>query len=328
MSVHLLTGDDESLLAGAVSDLVRELVGAGDRSLMVDDFDATTDNFEIRLAVDALQTLPFLTDKRVVVIRSVDKLIADQVAVLVAYLADPLPTSDLVLAGSGRLPKALTDATKGAGVKAVSTAAPVRKSDRADWFSEQLTAHDVKLDAQAMTLLTGWIGEDAGRVRGLLTTLSSTYGAGKRLSADDIRPFLGDAGSVPPWDLTDAIDGGDVTLALRLLQRMMHSGERHPLAVMAILHSHYVRMLKLDGLEIRTETQAMEVLGLKVAFQAKKAMEQYRKLDSAGVRRAVQLLAEADLSIKGSTELDGELVMEVLVARLARLSPRRSAGRR
>ena len=39
MSVHLLTGDDESILRAAVSELVHELVGDADRSLMVDEFD-------------------------------------------------------------------------------------------------------------------------------------------------------------------------------------------------------------------------------------------------------------------------------------------------
>jgi DNA polymerase-3 subunit delta len=41
------------------------------------------------------------------------------------------------------------------------------------------------------------------------------------------------------------------------------------------------------------------------------------------VRRAVGLLAAADLDLRGATDLDSEMVMEVLVARLSRLSPRR-----
>ena len=39
MPAYLITGDDESLALAAVSDLVHRLVGEGDRSLMVDDFD-------------------------------------------------------------------------------------------------------------------------------------------------------------------------------------------------------------------------------------------------------------------------------------------------
>ena len=36
MGVHLLTGDDESMLRGAVIDLVDSLVGTADRTMMVE----------------------------------------------------------------------------------------------------------------------------------------------------------------------------------------------------------------------------------------------------------------------------------------------------
>jgi DNA polymerase-3 subunit delta len=39
------------------------------------------------------------------------------------------------------------------------------------------------------------------------------------------------------------------------------------------------------------------------------------------VRRAIDLLARADLDLRGETDLPAELVMEVLVARLSRLAP-------
>ena len=111
MAVHLITGDDESLVLSAIGDLVRRLVGGGDRTLMVDDFDG--EEFEVRAVVDAAQTPPFLTESRVVVARGVGRFNADDVVPLVAYLADPLPTTELVMvAGGGRMPMALTDAVK------------------------------------------------------------------------------------------------------------------------------------------------------------------------------------------------------------------------
>ena len=70
----------------------------------------------IRAVVDAAQTPPFLTDHRVVVAREIGRFNADDVAPLVAYLSDPLPTTHLVLvAGGGRIAKALADAIKAAG---------------------------------------------------------------------------------------------------------------------------------------------------------------------------------------------------------------------
>jgi hypothetical protein len=68
---------------------------------------------------------------------------------------------------------------------------------------------------------------------------------------------------------------------------------------------------------------------LKVApFQAGKALEQVRRLGHDGVARAVELLAGADLDLRGQKSWPPELVMEVLVARLSRLAPRPAAARR
>jgi DNA polymerase-3 subunit delta len=319
MACFYITGDDESLLLSAIGDLVKQLVGCGDRTLMVDDFDG--DEYEVRSIVDAAQTAPFLTDKRVVVARGVGRFNADDVSSLVAYLEDPLPTTDLVLvAGGGRMAKALTDALKKAKASTIETAPPSRARERSGWFDEQIKAAGLKLDPQAVQLLAGWLGEDAGRLQGILDTLHSTYGDAKTLRAADVSPFLGDAGGVPPWDLTDAIDRGDTTVSLQLLHRMMRAGERHPLQVMSILHGHYTKLLSLDGSGARDEASAAAAMGIKAGFPARKAFDQYRKLGGGAVTRAVGLLAQADLDLRGAKEWPEELVMEVLVARLSRLA--------
>jgi DNA polymerase III subunit delta len=318
MAVHLITGDDESLLLGAVSDVVHRLVGDGDRSLMVDEFD--DDEYEVRSVVDAAQTPPFLTESRVVLARGIGRFGADDVSSLVAYLGDPLPSTELILvAGGGRLAKSLTDAVKKAGGHVVDTVPPTRARERGGWFEEQVIAAGLRLDHQALALLASWLGEDAGRVQGILETLVSTYGDSRTLKIVDVEPFLGEAGGVPPWDLTDAVDRGDTTKSLLLLHRMMRAGERHPLQVMAILHSHYTKLLTLDGANATDESSAAAVLGIRPGFPARKALDQYRKLGNSGVVRAIGLLAQADLDLRGAKEWPDELVMEVLVARLSRL---------
>ena len=326
MAVHLLTGDDESILRAAVGDLVHRLVGDGDRSLVVDEFDG--EDYELRAVVDAAQTPPFLTDRRVVVARGVGRFTADDVTGLVAYLGDPLDSTDLVLVGGGgRLPKALADAAKAAGASVVDTSPPSRAKDRLQWIAEQAAEHGVRLDPGAVQRAASWLGEDVGRLDGILATLVSTYGEGVRLTAQHVEPFLGEAGGVPPWDLTDAIDAGDTPRALDLLTRMTRAGERHPLQVMAILHGHYARLARLDGPELHGEADAAAAMGIKPGFPAKKALGTYQRLGGTGVRRAIALLARADLDLRGETDLPPELVTEVLVARLSRLAPAAAPAR-
>ena len=313
MAIHLLTGDDESILRTAVGDLVKALVGNGDRSMMVDEFD--TADYELRLVVDAAQTPPFLSDKRVVIARDISRFSTDEVAPLLAYIDNPLDTSDVVLvAGGGRISKKLSDAAKAKGK--VHNTSPGR--DKRSWVQDQIKQSGLKVDGSAANQLALWLGEDAGRLDGILATLASAYGADAKISMAQIEPFLGAAGGVPPWDLTDAIMGGDTTKALTLLGRMIRAGGRHPMQVLSILHNHYSGIAKLDGAGARNEIDAATVTGLK-GFPAKKALQNYNKLGGANCKRAITWLAQADLDLKGAKELDPELVMEVLVARLSKL---------
>jgi DNA polymerase III subunit delta len=317
MATHLLSGNDESVLRSAVHELVDQLVGDGDRAMMVDEFD--DNEYELRVVVDAAQTPSFLTDKRVVVARGVERFTADELAPLIAYLGNPLDSCDLVVViNSGSVPKKLGDAVKAVGT-VTNTSPPSRAKDRQAWIADRVGEAGVRLKPQAVAQLGEWLGEDAGRLDGILATLASTYGADRALTFEEIEPFLGDAGGVPPWDFTDAIDAGDTTKALTLLGRMMHAGERHPLQIMAILHSHYSNIAKLDGADARTEQDAMAATGITSPYPAKKALANSRRLGPASSRRAIELLAQADLDLRGARELEPSLIMEVLVARLSKL---------
>jgi DNA polymerase III subunit delta len=323
--VHLVRGDDEVILRDAVRDLVHALRGDVDAGLAVEDVGAERlrppDGGDPSLVplVDAAQTPPFLTDRRIVVGRDLEMFTrADQVAPLVSYLADPLPTTSLVLVwGTGRIPKSLTDAVKAARGQQVDTS-PGRKI--AGWVDEQVAAAGLRLDRAATDRLVAWLGDDPQRLVGALGTLVGSYGPGARLGVDEIEPFLGEAGGVPPWELTDALDRGDIALALDKLHRMTGSG-RHSLQIMATLHGHYARMLALDGADVTGEKDAAQLLGLRGStFPARKALTQTRKLGHERVVEAIELLATADLDLRGARAWPDELAMEILVARLARLA--------
>ena len=319
MTVHLVTGDDESIARAAVSELTHRLLGDGDRSLMVDEFDG--DEYELRAVVDAAQTPPFLTERRVVVARGIGRFTGDEVAPLIGYLDDPLPTTDLVLvAGGGRLAKGLSDAVKRSGAETIATAPPSRARDREAWIANEATARGIKLSAPAVDVIADRLGEDMGRVDGILATLAGTFGDSRQLTPADVEPFLGEAGDMPPWALTDALDAGDTATTLGTLARMTAAGGRHPLQVMAVLHNHYVRLARLDGIDARSEAEAAQALGIKPGYPARKALQQYRRLGGGGVQRAIDLLATADLDLRGAKELPDDVVMDVLVARLSRLS--------
>ncbi len=338
MSVQIVTGDDPVLLAEAVGRITRETLGDQDRSLALEQLDETSlrdpdGGWSLAPLVDAAQTEPFLTARRVVVGRHLARFSKPAQCDDLVRLLESLPaTTDLVLvwergvdpAMGGRLPavpKSLAAAVKTAGGTKVDVTPPTRKSDAGKWLRDQLKQSGLRFEPAAVAAVEDLVGADRGNVVGLLRTLQGALGAGATVTADDVAVYGGDAGSVVPWELDDAIDRGDIAAALKVLHRLLPS--RHPLQLLAALHGRYQRMLRLDGAGAADEHQAAAMLGMKGStFPARKILGQTRKLGSEKVARAIRLLADADLALRGTVDWPGELVLEVLVARLAALSAR------
>jgi DNA polymerase-3 subunit delta len=347
-SLHVVKASDPLLRIDALDALVTELLDGDDRSFALEEFTvasrrsgsdddrgdaASGDRDEggvVAAVLNSAQSPPFMTARRVVVVRDYEQIPAAEVAPLAAYLSDPLDTTALVfVAGGGRVPKALADALKEAGAETVGP----DSEKTSDVLAQAAGAAGLVLSAEAGALVAHHLGDDAGRVGGLVELLAGTYGPGASLGADEVEAYLGEVGSVPVWQLTNRIEDGDVAAALTTLHRMLTATTArepkpmHPLQVMGLLHSRYKKLLRVDDPAIATVDQAHAALGGKGStFPAKKALEATRALGTEGLRRAIDLLHQADLDLKGASGLPAETVIEVLVARLTGLSGRARRG--
>ena len=341
-------GTDELLRERVVGELVIELLGDDDRSFAVEEIAVpgrTSDDpdapggaegreYAVAAVLNAAGSPPFMTNRRIVVVHGVGALTAAEVEPLVRYLDDPLDTTVLVLvAGGGTIAPGLTKKLK--ELKAPERAPESEATDKV--LIGQAHEQGVLLSKEAADLITKHLGDDAGRVVALVEVLSAAFAPDERLSGDDVRPYLGEEGTVAPYLLTNAIEEGDTPRALELLHRLLtvtsakQPKPMHPLQVMGVLTGHYRRVLRLDDPDVRGENDAVAALGGKVKpFPAKKALNQARSLGTDGIRQAFDALAQADLDLKGARGIPEDAVMEVLVVRLSRLAggrPARSAAR-
>jgi len=326
---YLVRGDDASVIAQAVRSLLEDLVGDRNAALVVEEHGGSSaDELDIGAVVDACTTPPFLVDRRVVVVRDAGRLSAADGHRLVEALRDPGPSNIVVLVGTGgTVPQAVVKAVAASGT--VIDAAVGTGRDRSRWLGEHLKDGPVRLSSGAAKRLSEHLGDDLGRLAGILDTLAAAYGDGGTVGEEQLEPFLGEAGAVPPWELTDAIDVGATARALAALHRMTGTGGRAAPEIVAVLHRHFSNMLRLDGAGARSGEEAAALLGVRSPFVAKKALAQCNRLGSERLAQAITLLASSDLDVKGRSALPPDVVLEILVARLSRLSrARMPAGRR
>jgi DNA polymerase-3 subunit delta len=352
MTIIMVQGADPSLRDREVQRVIDGLLGDIDRSLALDDHtvesrrrgassEAETDDdgddgstaasLELptfAAIVNAVQSPPFMTECRVVVVRDIGNLTSDQGKWLAEWIGDPLDGVHLVLvAGGGRVPAALDKAIKAAA----EVVGPAGEQTSAALASAAKAAR-LKLSSDAASRITSHLGDDAGRVPELVELLRATYGSGATLGPDDVEAYLGELGTAGRFDLTNAIDRGELGTALEVLHRLLTATSAsqpkplHPMQVMASLVFHYQRLLRLDDPSITTKEQAAAVLGMKSVNGARFPLEAARRLGTDGLREALGLLAQAELDLRGQSGLDERTAIDVLVARLAALSRRHSRG--
>lgn len=324
--VVLVDGSDQALIIEAAGKEIEAALAGLDRSLALEDHGG--EEVDLAAVADACATPAFLVERRVVVVRDVGRYSTDEVGPLLAYLEDPLSSTSLILiAGEGRTAPKLVTAAKSKG-RVVTVG--VERGQSARWLHERVSESGIALDQPSERRLAEHLGEDVTRLVPLLRVLEAAYGPGTRLTYEDIEPYLGEAGSVTPWAFTDAVDAGDTAVALDLLRRLLEGGDRHPLVVLAIIHRHVQSLMRVDGPGIRGEADAAAAIGIpagRSTFPAKKALRSARQWGSANIAEAVGLIAAAEVDLKGASAWPGEAVLEVLVARLCRLSgARRSAA--
>jgi DNA polymerase-3 subunit delta len=346
VSTHLVQGTDPALRDREVQRLVDELLGPEDRTLALEEHeiparrragdDGARDDGErdsggaglelpvFAAVVNALQSPPFMTAHRVVVVREIGNLSPDQARWLAAWIEDDTESVHLVLVtGGGRTPPSLEKAGKAHG----ETVAPDTEQT-AGVLQHELRTAGLKLAPAATERLVAHLGDDAGRVPELVEVLATRYGADVMLDVDEVEAYLGDVGTAGPFDLTNAIDRGDVGGALEVLHRSLTATSTrapkpmHPLQIMGMLVRHYQRLLRLDDPRIVTKEQAAEALGMRSAGGARFPLEASKRLGTSGLREAMQLLARAELDFRGHGGLDERTVIDVLVARLAALTRR------
>ena len=331
----VVVGTDATMVYDALHNVITSALGDLDPSFALQDFTVkdvtTTGESVMSAALEALNTPPFLVSRRVVVIRDAQGLLADEVTALLAWMASPAPAVVLALAVVGAKSHKLVKAAQ--DVVEVNVGSGSR--NHVAFVNDKMKEYRVVIDAGAASRISEQVGDDVARVDSLARLLASIYGSAP-LNANHVEPYLGDAGGVPEWDLTDALESGNATTAITVARRMLDSKGRAGVQIIFMLQRYYLRMARLEGADVASPEEAAQLLGMN-AFGAKKLLSMASRMGAERIGDAIHLIANADVDLKGGVSYGGKdlntdqdltdlTVIEVLVARLARLtmSARRS----
>jgi len=244
--IHAVLGSDESEVKRVAAELASNLTppGAGDFGLEI--IDGAADNADqaearVRSAIEALQTLPFFGNTKVVWLKNANFLGDDQKARSAAVQSVLEELSELVDSGFGPGVTLLISATdldkRRSFYKALLKRAEVQVFDRLDsgrsgWEEEALEMvqqrtkkRKLQFDDDALDLFVLLTGGDTRQIDNELEKIDTFLGNDRGVNAELVRELvpLSRAGVI--FELGNALAARDLQLSLTLVRRLLDQGE-------------------------------------------------------------------------------------------------------
>jgi DNA polymerase-3 subunit delta len=316
--LYVLFGDEDFLKRQAMA--VLRAQAFGDQG---DDFGLVTFSGESAVFADVrgeLETVPFLSPRRLVVVDRADPFVTKHRALLEKYAASPGGTGILVLdvktwPSTTRLAKLVPEA-------ATIVCKAMAEYRLAKWCSTWASArYGKQLSAAAAALLVNFVGGDMGQLDQELTKLTIYVGTVEQITPADVDQLVGQSRAENVFKIFDAIGTGQTGPALRILDGLFTQGE-DALRILGAFSSQLRRFVQVARLVEQGVSffEACARVGVP-PFARQRTEEQLRHLGKRRIDQLFDWLLEADLGMKGSSQLPPRTILERLVVRLARKEP-------
>ena len=307
--LYLILGEEDLLRDSALAALKSAVLGDGG------DF-----NYDLFYGDDAsgadivtcASEMPVFAERRLVVVKSAEKLSARESERLLGYLKEPVESTTLVFV-SQKLDGRLKFSQALARASVTIDCSPLRDAQLTPWVTRDAERLGIRLEEPAVQLLKEVSGGSLYGVRRELEKLASYVPPARPVTAADVQTLRGMEPGASVFDLTLAIGEADRARALSILARNLEAGEA-PLRILGSLAWQYRRLWKVKELLKSGGREGEAARTLRMDPMRIRAFA--GRFSEEHLQAALQLFLEADAQLKGGSSGHPRMVMERMLLRL------------
>lgn len=320
--VYLFSGEEEFVKESALQTLRKMILPAGLETLnetVLNDPPAAT-------LIEAAETLPFMSDKRLVVVKDLSLLMNGRVTKdaegetdrIVKWLENP-PQDCVTLfylrgEGDGRKKLFTTIAKKHAAVKFDL----LDDNAIAKRIAKELKSDGKKMESAAVSELTFLAGRSLSRLLGEVEKLRAYVQDRSVIKVEDVRAVVTPSLESSVFRLVDAVIDRDLQTAGQLQTLLIEQGES-TLGILAMLTRQVRFMAYMKAMRDEGEPlQAIEKALAMNHYGAQRTERQIRRFSAKTLMEAYQACVEADYSVK-SGQVRDRAALDRIIFLLARM---------
>ncbi len=311
--VYLLDGTEEYLKKQVLTVMQEKLFPDGMGEMNTTVFQ-TPDTDEL---MAACETLPFLSEKRLVIVEEETALQGKREAdeALLDYFSRLPDSCVLVYACRGKADSRRKIVKKIDKIGTYVSFSPMSERECGTWIVETFSALGKKCSYDIAQELMFMAGNDAMLLKGEIEKLAALVGEREEIRHEDLQSVTTQTSEYRSWELVNAVIGGQEQQAFLMYHQMLRNGEE-PMMILAMLSRQYriLQHVSILQYEEKPKSEMMRALNVQ-GFVLDRYLSQMRSLSGAVIRDSVRLCADTDLGIK-SGFLSDEGAVEALMIQL------------
>ena len=310
LPAYLIVGSDE-LKAKEVAARLRKRLEPGFEAFNLDEHVANSD-MEPSALLSSLNTLPFGTGFRLVMIQSAEHLPKDVSEAIIKYLNDPNQGCVLCLVAE-KLPKTarLYKAVAKLGKQAIIDCTPAKRWELPKRMDRMAQQRGMRINEDASKELIARVGESTTMLDRQIGTLSELCRGAGVITRADVERYVTRIAEVKPWDFLDTICERDASRALELYDLMQDPSE---IALVSMLVVRLRELVCAQSLASRRESATLASTLGKQAWQVKNHTRWASKFGKGELANALKACARCDRLLKSGGDVRIEftnLIIEV-----------------
>ncbi len=178
--------------------------------------------------MEACSTLPFGSDKKLIVVHRVEKLPESSRKELAEFLSQPAPSACAAFLWNERINASALNHPLASAIQSGGTVVKCWKpfeDRRPDWIQQEVLKHGKKISFQAAALLSEEGGESLAELKSEIEKLVLYIGKKEMIDVNEVRQTMSFRRGESVWDLTDALEKGRVKEAGKMLKNCLAQGE-------------------------------------------------------------------------------------------------------
>lgn len=267
----------------------------------------------------SLAALTFDTGTRYLLVDDAGPWKAADLGPLEAALEQPPPATVLVLIVRGKPLKQLVKLVQAAGGEVREQAAP-KPWELPRWVADRAREEGLQLDSEAAKTLVALAGPGQQRLAREVEKLALAVHPAGRAGVEDVERIAAADSAPQAYELADALAAGDLGAAMALAEELESHGERPARLMFPVVRRlrdvHRAAALLESGVPEQQAAQALKA----PPWLAKRTVSRAKKADRAALERALCVMAELEIELRGGRErpLDEDTAFSLALARAAR----------